>query len=93
MTRAPDRRYNTEAAAQWLSERLGVTFAAKTLTNWRALGKGPAGWEYVGQKPVIRESNQAAFADQAVRAQLTRRHTRLSSTSATNYRTNGPRRR
>jgi hypothetical protein len=78
-----ERRYDTRRAAAWLSERLGLTIRPKTLTNLRALGKGPQGWQYYGQRPTITESALRAYADQALRPEPTRRQTRLPG----NYRT------
>ena len=68
-----DQRLRTDAAAAFLSQLLGIDIQPKTVTNWRAAGKGPR-WEYFGLIPVARKSELRRWArDEALQPQSTRR--------------------
>jgi hypothetical protein len=72
-----DPRHNTESAAAWLSERLGIPVTGKTLTNMRTQRRGPQPWEYFGQRPVIRESRLEHYAEhEALKNEPTSRRNR-----------------
>jgi hypothetical protein len=76
-----DRRHDTEATSKLLTELLGTPVTAKTLTNQRAAGRGLKGWEYLGTKPVIRESKVRHYAEhEALKSEPPRRrNARLAS--------------
>jgi hypothetical protein len=67
------QRLRNDAAAAFLSGLLGIDIQPKTLTNWRAAGKGPK-WEYFGLIPVARKGELRRFArEEALQPQSTRR--------------------
>jgi hypothetical protein len=68
-----DQRLRTDEAAAFLSELLGIDIQPKTVSNWRAAGKGPR-WEYFGLIPVARKGELRRWArEEALQPQSTRR--------------------
>jgi hypothetical protein len=52
---SPVKRYDTDAAAAYLTAKIGIQIKGKTLRNKRADGTGPK-CDYFGSKPVYNES-------------------------------------
>jgi hypothetical protein len=67
------QRVRTDGAAEVLTQELGIPIQPKTLTNWRAAGKGPK-WEYFGLVLVVRKGELRRWArEEALQPKSTRR--------------------
>jgi hypothetical protein len=57
-----DKLYDTEAAAQWLTEH-GVRRSPKTLRKLRCIGGGPV-YRYLNSKPLYAEPDLVAWVEE-----------------------------
>jgi hypothetical protein len=61
---APVKRHDTDSAADYLSNKLGIPIEPKTLRNWRAAGKKGPKCRYFGAKPLYDEPELDRWAEE-----------------------------
>jgi hypothetical protein len=60
----PVKRHDTDSAAQYLTNKLGIPVESKTLRNWRAGGKKGPTARYFGAKPLYDEPELDRWAEE-----------------------------